>query len=112
VRTGDLIFVSGTTASGPEGRALHPDDAGKQAEIVIERIGLALRELGADLADVVETRIFLTDMADWREVGRAHGLAFKDTRPATTMVEIGPLIAPDLKVEISAIAAVGAASRT
>ncbi len=104
VRAGDLVFVSGTTASGPDGKALHPGDAGKQAEIVLERIGAALRELGADLRDVVETRIYLTDITQWQAVGRAHGAVFGAIRPATTMVEIGPLIAPDLLVEIAAIA--------
>jgi uncharacterized damage-inducible protein DinB/enamine deaminase RidA (YjgF/YER057c/UK114 family) len=104
VRAGDLVFVAGTTASGPQG-TFHPGDAAGQAKVVIERIAAALRELGAELADVVETRIFLTDIADWREVGRVHGLVFGDARPATTMVQIGPLMSPDLRVEISAVAA-------
>lgn len=104
IRAGDLIFVSGTTASGPDGKALHPGDAGGQTRVVLERIIAALAELGAGAEHVVETRIFLTNMADWQDVGRAHGEVFKDVRPAATMVQIGPLISPDLLVEISAIA--------
>lgn len=104
IKAGDLIFVSGTTASGPDGKALHPGDAGAQAAVILERILAALKELGAGPEHVVETRIFLTDMTTWQDVGRAHGAVFKDIRPASTMVEIGPLIAPDLLVEISAIA--------
>jgi enamine deaminase RidA (YjgF/YER057c/UK114 family) len=104
IRAGDLVFVSGTTASGPDGAALHPGDGFSQAEIVLQRIGDALRALGARLDDVVETRIYLTDIAQFAAVGRAHGAVFGATLPATTMVEIGPLVAPGLVVEISAIA--------
>jgi len=104
VRAGDLVFVSGTTATSPEGGALHPGDAGKQAEVVLERIGAALRELGASFEDVVETRIYITDISMWPAVGAAHGAVFKDIRPSSTLVEVGALIFPDLLVEISAIA--------
>ena len=105
VRAGDLVFVAGTTATSPDGGALHPGDAGKQTEVILERIGAALRELGASLEDVVETRIYVTDIALWLAVGQAHGAVFKDIRPATTLVQVGPLIIPGLLVEISAIAA-------
>ena len=104
IRAGQLIFVSGTTASGPDGKALHPGDAGAQAQVILERIVAALAELGAGPEHVVETRIYLTDMQNWEGVGRAHGAVFRDVRPATTMVQVGPLIAPDLLVEISAVA--------
>ena len=104
VRAGDLVFVSGTTATSPDGSALHPGDAGKQAEVVLERIAAALRELGASLKDVVETRIYVTDMSLWQAVGAAHGAVFKDIRPASTLVEVSALIYPELLVEISAIA--------
>lgn len=106
LRAGDLIFVSGTTASGPDGKALHPGDAGAQARVILDRIIAALTELGAGADHVVETRIFLTDMTHWQDVGRAHGDVFKEVRPAATMVQIGPLISPDLLVEISAVASV------
>ena len=102
VRAGDLVVVSGTTASGPDGKALHPGDAGKQAEVILERIVAALAELGAGPKHVIETRIYLTDMTTWQDVGRAHGAVFADVRPATTIVQVGPLISPDLLVEISA----------
>ncbi len=105
VRAGDLVFVAGTTATSPDGGALHPGDAGKQTEVILERIGAALRELGASMEDVVETRIYVTDMSLWPAVGAAHGAVFKDIRPASTLVQIGPLIFPGLLVEISAIAA-------
>jgi enamine deaminase RidA (YjgF/YER057c/UK114 family) len=105
VRAGDLVFVAGTTATSPDGGALHPGDAGKQTEVILERIGAALRELGASMEDVVETRIYVTDMSLWPAVGAAHGAVFKDIRPASTLVQVGPLIFPGLLVEISAIAA-------
>lgn len=104
LRAGNIVFVSGTTASGLDGSALHPDDPGKQAEVIIERISAALQQLGCGLKDVVETRIYLTDISFWQTVGRAHGKAFAQTRPATTMVQVGPLVSPGLLVEISAIA--------
>ena len=104
LRAGNIVFVSGTTASDLDGSALHPDDPGKQAEVIIERIGVALQQLGCGLKDVVETRIYLTDISHWQAVGHAHGKAFARTRPATTMVQVGPLVSPDLLVEISAIA--------
>jgi len=108
IRAGDLIFVSGTTASGADGKALHPGDAGGQATIILERIVSALREFGAGPEHVVETRIYLTDMTAWQDVGRAHGAVFRDIRPAATMVQVGPLISSDLLVEISVIASLAA----
>ena len=104
VRAGDLIFVSGTTASGPDGKALHPGDAGAQAAEILQRIAAALKELGAGPEHVVETRIYLADMTTWEAVGRAHGAMFKNTRPATVILEVSKLIAPDLLVEIAATA--------
>ncbi|MDZ5647778.1 MULTISPECIES: RidA family protein [Nitrospirillum] len=105
VKAGDLIFVSGTTASGgPDGKAFHPGDAGGQAKVILERIVAALAELGAGPEHVVETRIYLTDMSTWQDVGRAHGAVFGGAKPATTIVQVGPLISPDLLVEISATA--------
>jgi enamine deaminase RidA (YjgF/YER057c/UK114 family) len=108
VRTGDLIFVSGTTASGPDGKALHPGDAGAQAAEILQRIAAALKELGAGPQHVVETRIYLADMTTWEAVGRAHGAMFKDARPATVILEVSRLIAPDLMVEIAATASLAA----
>lgn len=103
VRAGNIIVVSGTSASGPDG-ALHPGDAEQQTIVVLERIGAALRELDASIDDIVETRIFLRDMNDWEAVGRAHGSVFGHIRPATTMVQAGALIDDGLLVEIAATA--------
>ena len=106
VRVGNLVFVSGTTASGPEGQALHPGEPGPQTRLILDRIDAALAKLGASLKDVVETRIYVRDIAQWEAVGRVHGEVFADIRPATTMVEVSQLITPDLLVEISAMAVV------
>ncbi|TIP27785.1 MAG: RidA family protein [Mesorhizobium sp.] len=103
VRAGNIIVVSGTSASAPDG-VLHPGDAEGQAIVALERIGAALRELHASIDDVIETRIFLRNMNDWEAVGRAHGTVFGDIRPATTMVQAGALIDDSLLVEIAATA--------
>lgn len=105
VRVGSLIVVSGTSAGSPSG-VLHRGDAEGQADVVLSRIGDALSELGATLDDVVETRVFLRDMADWQAVGRAHARAFATARPATTLLQAGALIDPDMLVEIAATAVV------
>jgi enamine deaminase RidA (YjgF/YER057c/UK114 family) len=109
VRVGNLVFVSGTTASGPEGQALHPGEPGPQTRLILDRIDAALAKLGASLKDVVETRIYVRDMTQWEAVGRVHGEVFADIRPATTMVEVSQLISSDLLVEISAMAVVDGA---
>lgn len=109
VRAGDLIFVAGMTASGPFGNALHPGDAASQAKLILGRITAMLKEFGAEAEHIVETRIFLTNMSDWEDVARVHGAVFKEIRPATTIVQIGPLLSPDLRVEISAIASLATA---
>jgi enamine deaminase RidA (YjgF/YER057c/UK114 family) len=109
VRVGNLVFVSGTTASGHEGQALHPGEPGPQTRLILDRIDAALAKLGASLKDVVETRIYVRDIAQWEAVGRVHGEVFADIRPATTMVEVSQLITPDLLVEISAMAVVDGA---
>jgi enamine deaminase RidA (YjgF/YER057c/UK114 family) len=106
VRVGQFVFVSGTTATGPEGQALHPGEPGPQTRLILERIEAALVKLGASLKDVVETRVYVRDITQWEAVGRVHGEIFADVRPATTMVEVSALISPDLLVEISATAVV------
>lgn len=105
VRAGNLVVVSGTAASGPDG-AMYPGDAEAQTREVLSRIGAALTEVGASLADVIETRVFLKRMEDWDAVGRAHGAVFGDIRPATTLLQAGALIADDLLVEIAATAVI------
>ncbi|CAM3945224.1 RidA family protein [Nocardia ninae] len=102
VRVGNHVAVSGTTASITGGGAVGGDDIGEQARETLRRIGSALTEAGASLADVVRTRIFVTDISRWPEVAKAHAEVFGDIRPATAMYEISALITPALLVEIEA----------
>jgi enamine deaminase RidA (YjgF/YER057c/UK114 family) len=98
VRVGAHVFVSGTTAPGP--------DAYAQAKAALAKIEAALKQAGAELRHVVRTRIYVTDIAQWEAVGRAHAEVFGTIRPAATMVEVRRLIAPELLVEIEADAVV------
>ncbi|HVS55546.1 MAG TPA: RidA family protein [Casimicrobiaceae bacterium] len=106
VRVDGRIWVSGTTATGSDGAIVGKGDPYAQAKQAIANIERALAAAGAVLADVVRTRIFVTDIAHWQDIGRAHGEAFADIRPATTMVEVSRLIDPDLLVEIEADAVI------
>ncbi|MFC7594788.1 RidA family protein [Terrabacter sp. GCM10028922] len=109
VRVGDVVHVAGTTAMR-DGTVVAPGDAYAQASVALGIIVAALAECGASPADVVRTRIYVTDIGDWEEVGRAHGEVFADVRPASTMVQVAALIDPDLLVEIEAEAIVDPAS--
>jgi len=107
VRVGDRVFVAGT-APAAEGGGVHaPGDAYAQTRRCLEIILKALGEAGASAADVVRTRMFVTDISRWQEYGRAHGEVFGEIRPATTMVEVRALIEPEMLIEIEAEAVVG-----
>ena len=106
VRVDGRIWVSGTTSTGRDGAIVGKGDPYAQAKQAIANIERALAAAGAALADVVRTRIFVTDIAHWQDIGRAHGEAFANIRPATTMVEVARLIDPDLLVEIEADAVI------
>lgn len=105
VRVGNVIEVSGTTAS-KDGKVLFPGDAYKQAKVALEIIRIAIEEAGGDLMDVVRTRMYVTDISKWEEVAKAHAEFFLNIKPATTMVEVKALIDPEMVVEIEATAVV------
>ena len=100
VQVGHSISVAGTTAALPHGGVVGPGDAAEQTREAIRRIRAALEELGSGLQDVVRTRMYVTDISRWEEVGRAHGEFFADIRPASSMVEVSALIDPALLVEV------------
>jgi enamine deaminase RidA (YjgF/YER057c/UK114 family) len=109
VAAGDSAWVSGTTAT-VDGVVVHPGDAGGQARVVLATIAQALADAGFVLGDVVRTRMYVTDISRWEEVGRVHGEFFGDVRPATSMVQVAALIDPAMLVEIEADAVRGAGS--
>jgi enamine deaminase RidA (YjgF/YER057c/UK114 family) len=108
VRVGDHVYVSGTTATDAQGAIVGVGDPYAQTRQIIANLKSALERSGARLEDVVRTRIFVTDIAQWEAVGRAHGETFATIRPVCTMVEVSRLIAPEIMVEIEADAIVGA----
>ena len=106
VRTGQHVFVAGTTASTSDGAAVAPGDAYGQTIYILRKIEAALADVDARLSDVVRTRMFVTDISRWEEIGRAHGEFFAGINPVATMVEVRRLIDPDhlIEIEVDAVA--------
>jgi len=102
IRVGKIVHVSGTTATDSEGKLVGVGDPGKQTLQALNNIRGALESVGSKLEDVVRTRIYVTDISRWEEVGKAHGAVFKDIRPTTSMVEVKKLISPEILVEVEA----------
>ncbi len=106
VRVGNSVHVAGTIATGDDGLIVSVGDPYGQTIHILRKIEAALKQAGASMGDVVRTRMFVTDISQWEQIGRAHGEFFREIRPAATMVEVSRLISPEALVEIEAEAVV------